>query len=130
MKDQALKLREIAYERKSAFQGGVPNLVGVETAPAPRTIAVTSGKGGVGKTSLSINLGLALAAQGKRVILLDADLGLANINVALGLRARYTIQDVMTGQRAGGKCCLKVETAGIRVHIQHLSGKVKTRHLF
>ena len=99
MKDQALKLREIAYERK-AFQGGaLTNLVGVETQAAPRTIAVTSGKGGVGKTSLSINLGLALAAQGKRVILLDADLGLANINVALGLRARYTLQDVLTGQR-------------------------------
>lgn len=102
MKDQALKLREIAFERKAAFQGGiVPNLVGVETrAAAPRTIAVTSGKGGVGKTSLSINLGLALAAQGKRVILLDADLGLANINVALGLRAKYTLQDVLTGQRS------------------------------
>lgn len=105
MKDQALKLREIAYERKAAFQhgtsGGVlPNLVGVETRAAPRTIAVTSGKGGVGKTSLSINLGLALAAQGKRVILLDADLGLANINVAMGVRARYTLQDVLTGQRS------------------------------
>jgi flagellar biosynthesis protein FlhG len=99
MKDQALKLREIASERKSIQGGMVPNLVGVEPA-GPRTIAVTSGKGGVGKTSLSINLGLALAAQGKRVILLDADLGLANINVALGLRARYTLQDVLTGQRS------------------------------
>jgi flagellar biosynthesis protein FlhG len=43
---------------------------------------------------------MALAAQGKRVILLDADLGLANINVALGLRAKYTLQDVLTGQRS------------------------------
>ena len=50
-----------------------------------RTIAVTGGKGGVGKTNVSANLAVALADMGKRTLLLDADLGLANIDVILGL---------------------------------------------
>jgi flagellar biosynthesis protein FlhG len=97
MKDQALKLREIAHERRAYQASALPNLVGVDRSP--RTIAVTSGKGGVGKTSLCINLGLAVAAQGKRVVILDADLGLANINVALGLKVRANLLDVLTGSR-------------------------------
>ena len=52
---------------------------------AVRVIAVTGGKGGVGKTNVAVNLGIALAQSGKKVMLLDADLGLANIDVVLGL---------------------------------------------
>lgn len=52
---------------------------------APQVISVTSGKGGVGKTNISVNLACLLAEQGKRVVLLDADLGLANVDVVLGL---------------------------------------------
>ena len=51
----------------------------------PLVLSVTSGKGGVGKTNLSVNLSCRLAAEGKRVVLLDADLGLANVDVLLGL---------------------------------------------
>lgn len=65
-----------------------------------RTIAVTSGKGGVGKTNLSVNLALALAEQGCRTCLLDADLGLANVNVLLGLEVGANLEDVILG-RAG-----------------------------
>ena len=56
-----------------------------------QVIAVTGGKGGVGKTSVSVNLATALAATGKRVVLLDGDLGLANADVFLGLSPRYTL---------------------------------------
>ena len=65
-----------------------------------RVIAITSGKGGVGKTHTTVNLGMALASQGKRVLLLDADLGLANINIMLGFQPTATLQDVLQGQAA------------------------------
>ncbi|MDX9873355.1 MAG: MinD/ParA family protein [Spongiibacteraceae bacterium] len=63
-----------------------------------QVIAVTGGKGGVGKTTVSINLAVALAAMGRRVALLDADLGLANIDVLLGLKATHTLEDVLAGE--------------------------------
>jgi flagellar biosynthesis protein FlhG len=62
-------------------------------------IAVTSGKGGVGKTSFTINIGLAIAQRGKRVLILDADLGMANVNVAIGVPARYNLFDVILGRK-------------------------------
>ncbi|MGB1110524.1 MAG: MinD/ParA family protein [Gammaproteobacteria bacterium] len=61
-------------------------------------IAIASGKGGVGKTSISTNIGTALAAQGLRTLLLDADLGLANVDVQLGLRTDKNIAGVVRGQ--------------------------------
>ena len=62
-----------------------------------QVIAVTSGKGGVGKTNVSINLATALSRRGRSVMLLDADLGLANVDVVLGLKARRTLADVLDG---------------------------------
>ncbi len=59
---------------------------------SPRVISVTSGKGGVGKTNVVVNLALAFSRLGKRVLVLDADLGLANIDVLLGLVPKYTIE--------------------------------------
>jgi len=68
--------------------------------PRPvRTIAVTGGKGGVGKTNVSVNLGVAAAEMGQKVMLLDADLGLANIDVVLGLHPEYDLSHVMRGER-------------------------------
>lgn len=64
-----------------------------------RVLAVTSGKGGVGKTSTSVNLSIALAQAGSKVILLDADLGLANVEVLLGLNSIYNLQHVITGEK-------------------------------
>lgn len=63
-----------------------------------QVIAVTGGKGGVGKTNVSVNLALALADLGRRVMLLDADLGLANVDVLLGLRPKRTLADVVEGK--------------------------------
>jgi flagellar biosynthesis protein FlhG len=63
-----------------------------------RITAVTSGKGGVGKTFVAANLAAALARRGERVLVLDADLGLANLDVLLSLAARVTLHDVFTGR--------------------------------
>ncbi|MBL4712138.1 MAG: MinD/ParA family protein [Gammaproteobacteria bacterium] len=68
--------------------------------PRPlKIIAISSGKGGVGKTNVSINLALSMAKQGKDVLLLDADLGLANIDVLLGLNTEYDLSHVISGER-------------------------------
>lgn len=63
-----------------------------------KVIAVTGGKGGVGKTNVSVNLSLAMADMGHRTVLMDADLGLANVDVLLGLRPQKTIADVLDGE--------------------------------
>jgi len=63
-----------------------------------QVIAVTGGKGGVGKSNVSINLSIALAEMGRRVMLLDADLGLANIDVLLGITSRKNLADVISGE--------------------------------
>src|SRR6266516_2960441 len=64
-----------------------------------RVVAVTSGKGGVGKTNVTANLAVALAHLGRRVMVLDADLGLGNLDVLLGLTPPFSLTDVLSGQR-------------------------------
>jgi len=64
-----------------------------------RVVAVTSGKGGVGKTNVTANLAVALAHLGRRVMVLDADLGLGNLDVVLGLTPSFSLADVLSGQR-------------------------------
>ena len=66
---------------------------------APRIITVTSGKGGAGKSTVVINLAMALSKQGLRVCIADCDLGTSNIDVLLNINARYTIQDVIEGRK-------------------------------
>jgi MinD-like ATPase involved in chromosome partitioning or flagellar assembly len=65
-----------------------------------RVIAISSGKGGVGKTSISTNLGIALAKLGAKVCILDADTGLANINILLNLRPEFTIEHLLNGEKS------------------------------
>ncbi|HWW33546.1 MAG TPA: MinD/ParA family protein [Steroidobacteraceae bacterium] len=64
-----------------------------------QVLAITGGKGGVGKTSVAVNLATALAGRSRRVVLLDGDLGLANADVFLGLSPRYTLAHVLSGER-------------------------------
>ena len=65
-----------------------------------RVIAITSGKGGVGKTNIAANLGFALQRMGRQVLILDGDLGLANIDVLLGLTPKYNLSHVISGQKS------------------------------
>jgi len=68
-------------------------------AKAAHTVAVTSGKGGVGKTNVAVNLAICLAARGLKVTLVDADLGLANADLLLGARCKYNLAHVVSGLR-------------------------------
>lgn len=92
MADQAERLREIVKESKT------PGVTGKVTGPS-RVIAVTSGKGGVGKTNIAVNLGIALSKIGEKVLLVDADLGLANVDVVLGIIPQYNLGHVILGER-------------------------------
>ncbi|HOO44753.1 MAG TPA: MinD/ParA family protein [Deltaproteobacteria bacterium] len=84
MKDQAHTLRRI--------------IKGSGGRHLPQVLSVTSGKGGVGKTSIVVNMAILMASQGKKVLVLDADLGLANIDVMLGLSPKHNIKHVLEGQ--------------------------------
>lgn len=84
--DQADKLREKMEMLK-------------EKTSSARVIAVTSGKGGVGKTSVSVNLALELRKQGEKVVILDADFGLANVEVMLGIRPQFNLVDLIFNNR-------------------------------
>ncbi len=79
-----------------------------------RIIAVASGKGGVGKTNVVANLGVALAQQGKRVFVFDADLGLGNMDILLGLVPRYSLHDVLKGHKTIDDIVIS-GPAGIRI---------------
>nr|MBP3598258.1 MinD/ParA family protein [Eubacterium sp.] len=84
--DQAERLRNIIKKQE---------LQAEEKERIAKVITVTSGKGGVGKTSLSVNLAIQLSKMGKRVVIFDADFGLANIEIMLGLRPKYNLADLM-----------------------------------
>lgn len=77
-------------------------------------IAVTGGKGGVGKTNAAVNLAVALSKQGKEVILFDADLGLANVDLLMGLYIEHTLADVVSGRKSLSDIIVRHET-GVRV---------------
>jgi flagellar biosynthesis protein FlhG len=86
MHDQAAVLRELSAAR-----------------PVPRTkmriISVTSGKGGVGKTNFTVNFAIALVELGYRVIILDGDFGLANVDIAFGVTPRYSMEHLLAGEK-------------------------------
>ena len=91
--DQASTLRRIVNGRQE------PELTRPRLTERTRVISITSGKGGVGKSNVVLNLCLTLAARGKKVMLLDADMGLANVDVLLGLTPKYTLEHVFSGRQ-------------------------------
>ncbi|WP_053960251.1 MinD/ParA family protein [Sulfobacillus thermosulfidooxidans] len=99
IKRQSAKVQDEVFERRS--QGG-------------RIVAVTSGKGGVGKSQLTLNLAIALQQRGQRVVILDADLGLANINILLGYEPSFTLWDVVQ-KRVHMKDVLQQGPLGLRI---------------
>ncbi len=118
MTDQAEQLREIMKSRTSDETGN---------AEKTRIITVSSGKGGVGKTNLSINLALAYAKLGKKVIVLDADLGLANVNVILGMIPKYNLYHIIRKQKTMKEIILDTDY-GIRI-VAGASGFFKIANL-
>jgi flagellar biosynthesis protein FlhG len=94
MEDQAEKLREM-MRRKSGSLEKPSGRDGKKT----RIITVTSGKGGVGKTNVSVNMALAYARAGKKVVVMDADLGLANVNVMLNMIPKFNLYHVIRKQK-------------------------------
>ncbi len=81
----------------------------------PRVIAIASGKGGVGKTWLAITLAQALARSGRRVLLFDADLGLANVDVQLGLMPEADLGQVISGRMGIGQAITRHELSGLNI---------------
>ena len=71
----------------------------IEMLRQPEVIGIASGKGGVGKTSLSVNIARQMAENGKKVFLFDGDMGLANAQIALGVKARENISHVILGEK-------------------------------
>ena len=95
--DQAKGLRQMA--QTDAMKKRRANADSSRTA-YPRVIAVTSGKGGVGKTNIVGNLAVAMTRLGKRVVIIDADVGLANIDIVFNLRPEYNIRHVVSGEKS------------------------------
>ncbi len=99
--DQAGALRDLVSRKQNSSEPVVSDC---------KTIAVTSGKGGVGKTNFSIFLAKSLAARGDRVLLFDGDMGLANLHILLGVTAPFTLKDYLTGNCGLGETVYAVES--------------------
>jgi flagellar biosynthesis protein FlhG len=116
--DQAEKLRQLVAAAESPRPRllGRPGHLQAEAPPGPRArvITIASGKGGVGKTNLVVNLGIALAERGQRVGILDADLGLANIDIVLGIVPPYNLVHVLRGEKSIGEIVVQ-GPGGVRV---------------
>ncbi len=95
--DQASGLRDMVTS--DTFLKRRTSMVSSRNNPIPRVVAVTSGKGGVGKTNMVGNLAVALKKSGKRVVILDADMGLANIDIIFNMRPEYNISHVISGEK-------------------------------
>lgn len=102
MIDQAEKLRQIVNNlntdtTKNSSSGQQPEKITL--GRRAKVLAVTSGKGGVGKTSVTVNLAIALSQKGHRVVIIDADLGLSNIDVVFGIVPKYTLLDTVNSEK-------------------------------
>ncbi len=104
--DQAYKLRELINEHSKDESK--------DTKKDARIIAISSGKGGVGKTNLTVNLGIAISKLGKKVAVIDADLGMANVDVLLGIVPKYTLAHVIRNEKSMADVMIE-GPSGIRI---------------
>ena len=127
--DQASSLRQIVRNKTDVerSRGSVPVRKVEASDGHSRVIAVTSGKGGVGKTNVVGNLALTMAGMGKKVLILDADLGLANIDIIFGIHPRYNIGHVLDGEKELSEIIIE-GPSGVRI-IPAGSGFVNLTHL-
>lgn len=107
MNDQASSLRKMMKNNSNKTKENNFKDNEKDTDSQTRVIAVASGKGGVGKTNLSVNLGYALSEMDKNVLVMDADIGMANVDILMGLTSTYSLKHVMEG-----KC--KIEEAIVK----------------
>jgi flagellar biosynthesis protein FlhG len=107
MEDQAEQLRELMRAKNNSTQSAAPT--NTKQSRKTRIITVASGKGGVGKTNVSVNMALAYARLGKKVIVMDADLGLANVNVMLNMIPKYNLYHVIRKQKTMKEILLDTE---------------------
>ncbi|GHV85634.1 site-determining protein [Spirochaetia bacterium] len=105
MEDQAEKLRELMRQKNNTHDKPLKGKEGKKT----RIITVTSGKGGVGKTNVSVNLALAYARTGRKVVVMDADLGLANVNVMLNMIPKFNLYHVIRKQKTMKEIMVETE---------------------
>lgn len=109
--DQAEDLRRLVDQRNhlaQARQGLESEDCAPEGSPA-RVLAIASGKGGVGKTNIAVNVALMLAARGRQTLLLDADIGTANVDLLLNVNARRTLMDVLAGRCGVQDACIRLD---------------------
>ena len=125
MEDQASTLREMM--RDISHQSISRNLPTHGSQKIPSVLAISGGKGGIGKTLTTANLGLCMARMGMRTLLIDGDFGLANLDVILNLRPRFTLDDVLCGERHL-KEIIMTGPEGIRI-IPSSSGVMKVSEL-
>jgi flagellar biosynthesis protein FlhG len=110
MEDQAEKLREMMRQKKDGEQAG-EGAAGDKSKEGKRAriITITSGKGGVGKSNVSVNMALAYARLGKKVVVMDADLGLANVNVMLNIIPKWNLYHVIRKQKTMREILVETE---------------------
>lgn len=106
---QSEGLRSLLNNPAGGADSGVPEIGGLEEGSLkwPKVISISSGKGGVGKTNVTANLGLAFTQLGRQVLILDADLGLANIDVLLGITSRYSIEHLFGREKRFSEILVK-----------------------
>jgi flagellar biosynthesis protein FlhG len=92
MSNQAAKLKEMVKEKKNSIK------TSVQTAANARTIAVASGKGGVGKSTFTVNFAYNLSKLGKNVLIVDSDIGMANLDILLGVQPKFDIGHLLRGE--------------------------------